>query len=180
MPKTEEQRAAISEKMKRVWEKRRAKAQGYQESPIVGVTPHSTAEQVAAEEPVEEKPKVLPPTGDKWIDLPFDKALAHLMNLEKEVKHARAIISFRNRQAPTLWTCWTALNRTLQNNLPGMKTAYSKCIKNIPDGKWVFKDDCIIDDATGLVDPAVCCSPTCYALYQLYRNRQKLKQRERS
>lgn len=177
---SEEQRAAVSERMKRVWEKRRAKAQGYQESPIVGVTPRSTADQLAAEEPFEEKPKASSTSGDKWIDLPFEKALADLMDLEKEVKHARAVISFRNSKLPITWTCWTALNRVKQGHLPGMQTAYSRCHKSIPDGKWVFKDDCVINDETGLIDPVVCCRDTCYQIYQIYRTRLKLKERERS
>jgi hypothetical protein len=183
-PLTDEQKLAASERMKQVWVERRAKAQGYQESPIIGVTPHSTKQQIEEEqirvtvnggEP--EHTETEEPTGDPWRDLPLDQALVKLTKLEKELKYARAIISVRDRLLPKQWTCWTALNRKDQEELPGMTSTYAKCAKSIPDGKWVFKDDCVINKDTGLVDPVVTCSDRCTMLYQLYRMREKQKQR---
>ena len=184
-PRTPEQRQAASERMKRVWEKKRAKAQGYQEAPIVGVTPR-----VAWEGPsggTEKDPPKVPvvvveiarsTTGDPWKDLPFQDALDKLVSLEREVTHARTIISTRSLSLPKVWTCWTAQNRKAQANLPGMSAAYNQCKKNVPDGKWVMKDDCVINKESGLVEPVVVCSQICYTLYQTYRSRLKLQERQ--
>ena len=175
--RTPEQRKAQSERLKQSWAKRRARQQGYQESPIVGVTPR-----VAEDKPpvvvVEIPSTTTRITGDPWRDLPFNDALDRLVKLEKEVAHARTIISTRSMSLPHVWTCWTALNRKAQTNLPGMSAAYNQCKKNIPDGKWVMKDDCVINKETGLVEPVVVCSQICYTLYQTYRSRLKLKERQ--
>ena len=177
--RTPEQRHAASERMRRSWEKRRAKQQGYQESPIVGVTPR-VAEEPKVPVVVMEIPSTTKVTGDPWRDLPFQDALDRLVRLEKEVLHARTVISTRSLSLPKVWTCWTALNRKSQANLPGMSSAYNQCKKNIPDGKWVMKDDCWTNKETGLVDPVVVCSQICYTLYQTYRSRLKLKERQGS
>ena len=174
---TAEQKQAASERMKRAWEKRKAKQQGYQESPIVGVSP-TVAETPKAPVIVVEVAATTKSSGDPWKDLPFQDALDRLVRLEKEVLHARTIISTRSLSLPKVWTCWTALNRKSQANFPGMSSAYSQCKKNIPDGKWVFKDDCVVNKETGLVDPVVICSQFCYTLYQTYRSRLKLKERQ--
>ena len=175
--RTPEQRLAASEAAKRMWEKRKARAQGYQESPIVGVVPR------VAEEPkvpviIVEIPGTTKHTGDPWTDLPFHDALDKLVKLEKEVTYARTVISTRSLSLPKVWTCWTALNRKSQANLPGMTSAYTQCKKNIPDGKWVMKDDCVINKETGIVEPVVVCSQICYTLYQTYRSRLKRKERQ--
>ena len=187
---TPEERAILSQKMRDAWAKRKlhqaAAAQGYQEAPIVGVQPRSTADRIRAETPP--PPPVIVPdsnsianpnghTGDKWADLPFYEALAELTALEKEVTHARQIMSQRSSMLPKVWTCWTALHRKAQSALPGMHSTYTQCAKNIPDGKWVFKDDCNINKDTGLIDPVVCCSNRCYMLYQVFRSREKYKER---
>lgn len=172
---SEDQRRLMSDKMKRIWEQKKAKAQGYQESPIVGVTP-AVADSPKPPVVVVEISKVAP-SGDPWRDLPFNEALDKLVRLEKEVTHARTVISTRSLALPKVWTCWTAANRKAQANLPGMNSAYTQCKKNIPDGKWVMKDDCVINKDTGLIDPVVVCSNTCYHLYQTYRSRLKMKER---
>jgi hypothetical protein len=182
-PFTDEQKLAASERMKQVWVERRAKAQGYQESPIIGVTPRSTRDQVEQEQSRSDvngqESEVVEPTGDPWRDLPLDQALRKLTKLEKEVKYARAIMSVRDRLQPKIWTCWTALNRKEQEDLPGMTSTYAKCAKEIPDGRWVYKDDTPRNPDTGLVDPVVTCSDRCTMLYQLWRMREKQKERTR-
>lgn len=168
------QKKAASNRAKLMWEKRRAKAQGYSQAPTVGVTPREPPRvSKSATPPVE--PTVVRSTGDKWVDLPLDEALQSLAALEREVLHARETVQRRTSQLPVILTCWTALHR--KDPIPGIDTAYKQCHKDIPDGKWIYRDDCPRDPKTGLIVPVVVCSMVCFNVYMAQRTREKLERR---
>ena len=184
MTQTPEQRAEQSGRMRQIWAERRAKAQGYQESPVIGIGDDPEKLERIREETREAirenreiKVEVSLPTGDKWQDLPLAEALQELAKLQKEVRRASEVIGQRTTPGIKIWACWTALHHRDLADLPGMTTTYQKCLKKIIDGKEKFIDNCQVNPETGLVDPARCCSTPCIALYQVYQSRLRYKAR---
>ena len=178
-PSADELHRRRSEAARTVWRKRRAKMQGYQEAPIVGVSTRYVPTEADLHKMVEARKEGSgQPTGDPWHDLPLHQALANLAQKEAELKHAREVITRRTDLLPKLVTCWTALNRKEHAYLPGMYAAYAKCAKTFLQEKAKFRDDCVINPHTKLIDPVWCCSNTCYELYMCHRARLKLKQRD--
>lgn len=177
---TEEQKLAYSERMKLAWVKRKAKQQGYQQSPIIGVNVKQ-AEAVPAKEAKEAlKIEVVTSTvtGDPWRDLPWPEALKKLGELKAEYARALEIMGHRSETAPKIRTCWTYLHHKDQADLPGMATAYRGCSRFFRDQEAKFVDNDNFDPVTGLVDPVFCCGTTCIALYNVYRAKQAYKKRE--
>lgn len=168
-----EERHRRSEAAKLVWANRRAKKQGYQESPIVAVS----TQYVPPEEkpmPVVVEPLPVMPL-DRWQTLPLEEAHRELAELEAELRHAKNVVGVRSIRAPKVFTCWVAANYKEHQDLPGIHTAYRKCPRKLPDGPACkYIDNNNINPDTGLVDPIVCCGSTCYAIYQTYLQRLKM------
>ena len=167
------QKKAASDRAKLMWANRKVKK--FIDAPAVGVTPREPARvEKSTTVVVEERT-----TGDQWVDMPINDALQALAKLEREVAHARQVVGHRASQLPVILTCWTALHRK-EEFIPGMRSAYNQCHKDIPDGKWIFRDDCVVNPETKLVEPVVVCSMLCYQLYMQYRSRLKMRERTAS
>lgn len=115
-----------------------------------------------------------PKTGNKWHDLPLVEALHQFADLREELKKASEVITRRTDLLPKIATCWVALHHKDMAELPGIHTAYEKCVKRFPDGLSKFTDNCHLSPITGLVDPIHCCSGMCHAIYQTYLSRLKM------
>lgn len=165
------QKKAQSDRMKLRWEQRKAKNLSV-DAPAVGVTPRDRISEATPKPAITVVERT---TGDKWADMPIDEALQELSKIEREVRHARETVSHRTSQLPVVLTCWTALHR--KDHIPGIDTAYKQCHKDIPDGRWLYRDDCPRDPETGLVSPVVVCSMICFNVYQAQRAREKMKER---
>jgi len=174
MPLSAEQRQARSDRMKQINSQRAARK--FTGAPAVGVTPRSTAEKMGDPDtiPIPPPPPAPVPTGNKWEDLPLEDAVAELARLELELSRARAVVNRRNSATPQIKTlqCWTAIHH--KEPIDGVKRAYSQCRKDIPDGKWTFRDDCPIDKLTGKLAPVVTCSLICYQVYMAHRAKSKI------
>jgi hypothetical protein len=168
---TEEERKAHSERMKLCWLKRRAKTQGYQQSPIIGVD----VGQAPTEKPEKATVSISVKSADPWQELPWNEAKAKLAKLKADYEHALDVMSRRSETAPKVRTCWTALHHKDLADFPGMKTAYAKCSKTFKDADQKFVDNCHIDPNTGMVDPVFCCGTLCIALYHTYKSQMRYK-----
>jgi hypothetical protein len=102
-----------------------------------------------------------------WEHSPLARALACLSDFKRAYESASQIVLRRQTTAPRMLTCWAQLHKSKV-----AKSVVAQCRGQIPDGKWVFRDDgaFIIKDGVRVSEPAVCCSMLCYTHgYQLAR-----------
>jgi hypothetical protein len=134
---------------------------------VTGVT--TTSSRVEAREPVkfsgplpdpESFPVIIEAQKFPWYDAPLDEAVECLNAMKRNYDRAAQIVLQRQSRQPRVWSCWTQKHKQLAG-----RTAVAQCRGQIPDGKWVFKDDGA-KDAEGKLDPQVCCSQICFTAYQ--------------
>jgi hypothetical protein len=94
-----------------------------------------------------------------WEKAPLARALALLSDFKRAYESAAQIVLRRQSVAPQMLTCWTQLHKSKV-----ARSVLAQCKGEIPDGKWVFRDDgaFVIKDGVKVSEPAVCCSMLCY------------------
>lgn len=94
-----------------------------------------------------------------WMGAPLDVAVDCLAGMKRNYDRAAQIVLQRQSRVPRVWTCWTQKNKQQAG-----RTVVAQCRNQIPDGKWVFKDDGA-KDSEGRLSPEVCCSQLCFTSY---------------
>lgn len=111
------------------------------------------------------QPSLILPGEFDWVNSDFKLATQRLADMRREYDRCASIMLNRQREvAPVIWPCWTQSHKDI---VP--KRALAECRKQVPDGKWVFKDDGYRDPETKMPAPIVCCSQLCYTAYQQSR-----------
>lgn len=155
-----------SDRAKQMWAKRRARE--FTGAPHVAVTPTPSPAPLPAPVVV----AIPSTTGNKWEDLPLEQAIGQLAKLELEIQKARQVIVRRQQSIPVILKCWVALHHN--EKIDNISRAYAQCRKQIPDGRWVMRDDGPRNSETGLVEPAVMCSIICYNVYMAHTAKVKI------
>jgi hypothetical protein len=120
----------------------------------------ATTEIAVGKEPSKPVPIIaVPSNGHTWQDMPLDQAIEKYADMKRELDRAGQVILARQSREPVIWTCWVQSHKDIVT-----RTVLAQCKKNIPDGKWVSKDDGAKDEK-GNISPAVTCSMMCATAY---------------
>lgn len=164
---TDEQKAASSARHKIRWADKKAK-DSQAVAPAVAVTPTGQNLQSNLSSTSDMKVKIVSrDTFDPWELMTFAEANLKLHMLDKEIAHARSVLNRRQQIETVMHKCWSALHH--EDTTIVAKSVYAQCRKNIPDGKWLFRDDSPKDHETGLCSPVMVCSMACYMSYMAQR-----------
>jgi hypothetical protein len=102
-----------------------------------------------------------------WRTAPLDELMQEFSALTKDYEEIRGILVSRQAQ-PKMLKCWSVLNK----DKVSVQTL-ADCAKNIPDGRWVFKDDGY-RNSQGMIESQYCCSQRCYMAYTQNKPRAAL------
>jgi len=172
MPRTwsPERKQAASERARRQWQDARVrKAAGM--APAVAVPPSGQDGAITTPAPAPIAAAV-PLPADPWETMPLADANRAVAALARDLQHARDVLNRRQQHEVIIHQCWTATHKSL-----AAPSVVAQCRKDIPDGKWVFRDDEPRDPATGLCAPVMVCSMACYTTYMAQRGARGLSRR---
>jgi hypothetical protein len=102
-----------------------------------------------------------------WNTAPLPEAQRRLAEIKEIYDRAAQVVLSRQSRLPVTYRCWVQFHKP---EVPA--SVVRQCRNEIPDGKWVFRDDGCLDSKGR---PSVCCSIQCYTVYGQYQSDKKYK-----
>lgn len=107
-----------------------------------------------------------------WHESPLPEAQRRLAELKIIYDKAAVIVQTRQQKLPVSYHCWTHVHQ--KDLMDRFAEVVRQCKNEIPDGKWVFRNDGDVDSSGR---PSVCCSQKCYLVYWQMLSENKHQQR---